>query len=396
MASRRRVLIIVENCPVPFDTRVWNEATTLASAGYEVSVISPMGEGAGRWREVIDGIHVYRHPLRAGTWGRATYLREYVLASFWQFCLTWRVLFARGFDVIHACNPPDTLFVLGLMFKVLGRKRFIFDHHDLSPELYQVKFGRRGIVYRLLRLLERASFRAADIVIVTNESTRRVAVERGDVEPGRVWIVRSGPNEDRLRTMPPNPAWKHGRRYLVGYVGLMDRQDAVHRLLEAARIVVREMGRGDVHFVLLGYGPELERLRTECDALGIREHVSMPGRATVDQVLEMLNTADVCAGPDEVNDMTDKSTMIKTMEYMAVGRPIVQFETTEGRWTAQDAALYARPNDVRDMAEKIVDLLDDPACRAAMGAAGARRVRAELAWPHQAVKLLAAYDACFR
>jgi glycosyltransferase involved in cell wall biosynthesis len=391
----RRVLIIVENLPVPFDTRVWNESTTLAAAGYDVSVISPMGDGARRWSEVIDDVHVYRHPLPAGARGAWGYLSEYVLASFWQVCLTWRVLFARGFDVIHACSPPDTIFVIGIFFKIFGRKRFIFDHHDLSPELYEVKFGRRGLGWRLLRVLERRSLRAADVVIATNESGRDVAIERGGVAPGRVRIVRSGPRDDRLRAVPANPAWRNGRRFLVGYVGLMDHQDGVRALIEAANIVVRTIGRSDVQFVLLGYGPALEALRADAERLGVSDQVSLPGRASGDQVVELLRTADVCVTPDPVNAMTDKATMIKTLEYMAAGAPVVQFDMTEGRRAAGEAAAYARPNDVPDLAAQIVALLDNPARRRAMGEAGAARVRGELAWSHQAANLLAAYDACF-
>jgi glycosyltransferase involved in cell wall biosynthesis len=393
--DRRRVLIIVENLPVPFDTRVWNEAATLAAAGYEVSVVSPVGDGFRRRFEVIEGVHVYRHPLRAAGRGQLGYVIEYALASFWQLWLACRILIARGFDVLHACNPPDTLFAIGLMFKVLGGKRFVFDQHDLSPELYTAKFGRRPLVLGLLQVLERMSYRAADVVLATNESVRRVALERGGVDARRIWVVRSGPTADRLRRVPPNAAWRSGRQYLVGYVGLMDRQDGLGYLVEAARHVVRDLNRPDVQFVLLGFGPELERLRARCVALGIDEHVSLPGRADGDQVLEMLSTADVCVCPDEVNAMTDKTTMIKTMEYMAAGKPIVQFETTEGRWTARDSALYARPNDARDLADKIVELLNDPARRQVMGAAGAARARGELAWSRQAANLLAAYDSCF-
>lgn len=394
-ARPRRVLIIVENLPVPFDTRVWNEATALAAEGYEVSVICPVAEGFEKRFEVIDGISIYRHPLPSAAGGKLAYAGEYATAWFWQFYLAWRVLLERGFDVIHACNPPDTIFLIGLFFKLLGRKRFVFDHHDLSPELYAVKFGRRDLVYKLLLRLEHWSFRVADVVIATNESYRRVAVDRGGVEPGRVWVVRSGPRPERLRCQPPNPALKRGRDYLVGYVGVMARQDGVHYLLEAASHIVHERGRRDVHFALVGGGPEIEALQAHSVALGIADYVTFTGRVSDGELVEILNTADVCVNPDEVNEMNDKSTMNKVMEYMALGKPIVQFETTEGRFSAQSAALYARPNDARDLAAKVLELLADPDRRSAMGGVGLERIRAELAWRHQAVKLLAAYDAAF-
>jgi glycosyltransferase involved in cell wall biosynthesis len=393
-SAPRRVLIIVENLPVPLDTRVWNEATTLATEGYEVSVICPATEGFKRRFEVIDGIFVYRHPLPADTGRKLSYVAEYLIASYWQFRLALRVSRERGFDVIHACNPPDTLFLLGLFFKLLG-KRFIFDHHDLAPELYYVKFGRRDLPYRLLRLFERWTFRTADVVLATNDSYRRIAVERGAVDPQRIWIVRSGPKPERMRLLPPNAALRRGRKYLVGYVGLMAQQDGLGHLLEAVRHLVHDLGRNDVQFYLAGNGPELEALRRKSVSLEIADHVTFAGWVGGDDLIEMLSTADVCVSPDEVNEMTDKSTMNKIIEYMALGKPIVQFETTEGRFSAQGASLYARPDDVRDFAAKIVDLLDDPERRKAMGEIGSERVRSELAWSHQIPKLLAAYDAAF-
>lgn len=390
----RRVLIIVENLPVPFDTRVWNEATALAAHGYEVSVICPAAAGFDERFEVIDGIFIYRHPLPSAAEGKLAYLAEYATATVWQFRLALRVLRERGFDAIHACNPPDTLFALGLIFKLLG-KRFIFDHHDLSPELYQVKFGRRGVIYKLLLCFERWTFRTADVVIATNESYRRVAIERGGVDPRRAWVVRSGPKPERIRVVPPNPALKRGRQYLIGYVGLMARQDGIGHLLEAARRIVHDLGRRDVQFHLVGSGPEIDILRQQSVDLGVADYVTFAGRVSDVDLIELLNTADVCVNPDDVNEMNDKSTMNKIMEYMAVGKPVVQFETTEGRVSAQDASLYARPNDAGDFAAKIIELIADPQRRQTMGAIGRERVRSELAWSHQIPKLLAAYDVAF-
>jgi glycosyltransferase involved in cell wall biosynthesis len=395
VSARRRVLIIVENLPVPFDTRVWNEATTLAAAGYEVSVICPAADGFETRHEVLDGVSVYRHPLPAATDARVGYATEYATAAFWQAVLAWRLWRARGFDLIHACNPPDTIFLVALPYKLLAGTRFVFDHHDLSPELYTLKFGRRGAFWKLLLRLERWSCRAADVVIATNESYRRVAVDRAGAPPDRVRVVRSGPKPERLRIQPPTPALRRGRTYLVGYVGVMARQDGVHHLLEAARHIVHDRDRRDVHFALVGGGPEIAALRARSDALGIAAYVTFTGRVPDADLLAVLNTADVCVNPDDVNEFSDKSTMNKVMEYMAVGKPIVQFDTTEGRYSAAGAALYARPNDPSDLAEKILALLADPQRRAEMGALGRARVDAELSWTHQAAKLLDAYDAAF-
>lgn len=390
-ARPRRVLIIVENLPVPFDRRVWQEATTLADAGYEVSVISPTGRGAERRYEVIDGIHIWRHPLIDAR-GPRGYALEYASALLWESVLSWRVLLTRGFDVLHACNPPDTIFLIGGFFKLFGRKKFVFDHHDLNPELYEAKFGRRDLLYRLMCLLERWTFRTADISIATNHSYRRIAIERGGMAPEDVFVVRSGPSLERMRILPPDDRLKKGRRYFVGYLGVMGRQEGIPYLLEAARHIIFDLGRTDVQFGLVGGGPELAAMRRLAGELGLDDHVTFTGRVPDEEMLAVLNTADICVNPDEHNEMNDKSTMNKVMEYMALGKPLVQFDVAEGRYSAQAASLYARPNDPVDLARRMLELLDDPERRRRMGEFGRRRVVEELAWPHEAPKLLEAYD----
>jgi glycosyltransferase involved in cell wall biosynthesis len=393
-SHRGSVLIIVENLPVPFDRRVWNEATTLVGAGYEVSVICPTGKGAQARYEIRDGIHIYRHPLPEGR-GALGYLIEYGCALIWEFILAWRVRRARGFDAIHACNPPDLIFLVGGFFKFLFGTRFVFDHHDINPELFEAKFGRRGILYRGLLALERLTFGVADVSIATNESYRAIAIQRGRMDPDRVFVVRSGPNLERLRLLQPNPSLRNGRRYLVGYVGVMGSQEGIQYLLEAARRIVHDLGRRDVQFGLIGAGPELERLQRLASHLEIDEYVTFAGRVPDHELLEMLNTADVCVNPDEYNAMNDKSTMNKIMEYMALGKPIVQFDLAEGRFSAQQASLYARRNDAADLADKILDLLADEDKRRLMGELGRQRVIDHLAWQHEAPKLLQAYEALF-
>jgi glycosyltransferase involved in cell wall biosynthesis len=392
---RRKVLIIVENLPVPFDRRVWSEATTLRQAGYEVSVICPKGPRAELGYEVIDGIHIYRHPLPLEARGALGYLLEYATALFWEFVLAWRVLLTRGFDVIHACNPPDLIFLVGGFFKLFFRKRFVFDQHDINPELYEAKFNRRDVAWRALKLAERLTFRTADISIATNESYRRIAIERGGMDPDRVFVVRSGPNLDRVREVPPDASWKKGRAYLVAYIGVIGGQEGIDLLLEAVAHVTRNKGRQDVQFAVMGSGPELASVRALSTELGLDDYVTFTGRVDDATLFTVLSTADVCVNPDRFNQMNDKSTMNKIMEYMALGKPIVQFDLTEGRVSAQEASVYADRNNPADFGDRILALLDDPERRRSMGEFGRRRVHDELAWPHEAPKLLAAYDAVF-
>lgn len=391
----RRVLIIVENLPVPFDRRVWQEATTLREAGYEVSIICPKMKGYTESRERIDGIDIFRHPLPFEATGVLGYLLEYGSALLWQTWLAWRIALTRGFDVIHACNPPDTIFLVAAPFKLWG-KRFLFDHHDICPELFEAKFGRRsGLLYRMMRVLEWTTFRLADVSIATNHSYRAIAIERGGMDPERVFVVRSGPKLERMQPGPAVERWRNGRRHLVGYLGVMGRQEGIDLLLDMIEHVVKRRGRDDVQFVLVGGGTELEAMREYAARLGIADYVTFTGRVSDEVLLEAMNSAEICVNPDVPNEMNDKSTMNKVMEYMALGKPLVQFDLTEGRFSAQEASLYAEPNDIADFGDKVLALLDDPALARRMGAYGRQRVVEELSWEHEAPKLLAAYDVVF-
>ncbi len=395
MKPAKRVLILVENLPSPFDRRVWQEASTLRDAGYQVSIVCPTGRGYERKFEVIDEIAIYRYKLPIEAEGALGYAAEYTSALFWTFVLSWRVLLTRGFDVIHACNPPDLFFLIGGFFKLFGKK-FVFDHHDINPELYEAKFGRRDFFYRLMLRLERWTFRTADVSIATNESYRRIAIERGGMAADRVFVVRSGPSLDRLKIGPGDQGLKCGRRYLVGYVGVMGKQEGIDYLLQAIRHIVFDLKRTDVHFGLVGGGTSLPDMQALAQELDIVPYVTFTGRVPDEQMLAMLNTANVCVNPDIANAMNDKSTMNKIMEYMALGKPIVQFDLIEGRVSAQDASLYAQRNDSIDLAAKILALLDDLPLRQRMGAAGRRRVLNELAWNHEVPRLLAAYKALWQ
>ena len=389
--TARRVLIIVENLPLPFDRRVWQESRTLAAAGYLVSIICPKAPGYEKSFEEIDGIHIHRHWLPAEADGALGYAYEYGVALLMEFWLSLKIAFGRGFDVLQACNPPDTIFLIGGFYKLFGKK-FVFDHHDINPELYEAKFGKKGWGRKLLVFLERLSFRTADMVISTNDSYRRIAVDRGGKDPRDVFVVRSGPDLTRIKRVPPNPALKKGRRYLVGYVGVMGKQEGIDLLLQAVQLIVKHLGRTDIQFGLVGGGTELPAMRELAKKLDVAEYVTFTGRAPDAELLEMLNTADICVNPDRANDMNDRSTMNKIMEYMALGKPVVQFDLTEGRVSAGDASLYARPNDVADLAQKMVALLGDENQRIHMGAIGRERVEHALSWQHEAPRLLAAYD----
>ncbi len=387
--------MIVENLPVPFDRRVWSQARTLQRAGYDVSVICPKGKDAETSYELLDGVHVYRHPLPIEAKGVLAYPLEYLSALGFELWLAFRVFFTRGFDAIHACNPPDTIFLIAGLFKLLAGTRFVFDHHDINPELYEAKFGRRDFFWRLLLWLERMTFKTADVSIATNGSYRRIAIERGGMHPGNVFVVRSGPDLKRMEILPPRPELKKGRAHLVGYVGVIGQQEGIDLLLHAVRSIVADHGRHDIHFGIVGGGPSLKDMEALAVRLDVADYVTFTGRVPDRAFLEMLNTADVCVNPDRVNAMNDKSTMNKIMEYMALAKPIVQFELAEGRVSAGEASLYAKANDPKDMAAKILSLIDDPAQRQAMGEYGRARVLDALSWEHEAPKLLAAYDAVF-
>lgn len=393
--NRNRVLMIVENLPLPFDRRVWQEASALKSEGYQVSIICPTGVGYEKRHEVIDDIHIYRHRIPIEANSSLGYAVEYACALACEFYLSVKILLTRGFDIVHACNPPDLIFVIGGFFRIFGKK-FIFDQHDIGPELYEAKFGRRGFAYRLLGFLERMSFSVADVSIATNESYRDIAIKRGGMDPTRVFVVRSGPDLERFKPVAPVESLKKGKPHLVGYVGVMGAQEGIDHLLRAINHIVHQRARRDFHFGLVGGGPELPRLKKLAEELCVDEYVTFTGRIPDQNLLEMLSTADICVNPDVPNEMNDKSTMNKIMEYMALSKPIVQYDLQEGKVSAGEASLYAAPNDTVDFGNKIVQLADDPELRAKMGRCGYERVNTQLQWCHQAPSLISAYELLAR
>ncbi|NML52591.1 glycosyltransferase family 4 protein [Streptomyces sp. R302] len=389
--NRRRALILVENLSVPFDRRVWQECLTLRDAGWEVHVICPAGHKRDTEREaVIDGVRIHRYPLRAATGGPAGYLREYGSALWHTARLARRV---GPVDVVHACNPPDLLFLPARWLKRRGA-RFVFDQHDLVPELYLSRFDRgEDLLYRAVCALERMTYRAADVVLATNESYRDVAVRRGGRRAEDVFVVRSAPDTERFRPVPPEPELKRGKPHLLCYLGVMGPQDGVDYALRALAKLRDEVGRTDWHAVFVGGGDTFDAMVELSRRLGLADRVEFTGRVPDADLVRYLSTADVCLSPDPRNPLNDVSTMNKVLEYMVMGRPIVSFDLREARVSAGDAALYAPANDEGEFARLIALLLDDPEKRALMGKAGQERIGGPLAWRNSQRALLAAYAA---
>lgn len=388
------VLIVVQNLPVPFDRRVWMEATTLRAAGYDVTVICPATPNFPVGSFEIDGIQVHRHPLDADHESYVGFLREYAESTYHELRLAWKVWRRHRFDAVHICNPPDLLFLTALPARVLGGARVVFDQHDVNPELFESKFGRRGILYWALRLAERLTFATAHVVISTNESYRAIALERGGKSADDVFVVRSGPRmSDFGRAVEPTP---RDPRFssLVGYLGVMGPQEGIDHLLRAAALL-RSRGREDIGYVLIGGGASLEDMRALARELRIDDIVEFTGRVPDDELKARITSCDICVNPDPMNPLNDISTMNKILEYMALGRPVVQYDLREGRRSAGDASLYARPNDITDLADTIERLLADPAARERLGAIGRARMVDELSWEHSEPVLLRAYARLF-
>jgi len=387
--SGKHILIIVENLPVPFDRRVWQEATTLKENNARVSIICPKMKGYLTAFESIDGIEIYRHPLPIEAKGAFGYLIEYSTALFWEFFLSWKIFFKHRFQVIHGCNPPDLIFLVAIWFKILGVK-YIFDHHDINPELYIAKYNRKGLFYRMMVMFERWTFRVANFSIATNESYKEIAIRRGRMKEEKVQVIRSGPKLDRLKIVPPDKAYCNGRKYLVGYVGVIGAQEGIDLLLESIRHIVNL--RQDIQFSIIGGGSDLKQMEQLSNELGLSDFVTFHGRVSDSKLIKILNTADVCVNPDKPSEMNNLSTMNKIMEYMALRKPIVQYDLKEGRFSAMEASLYAKQGDIEDFAEKIIYLIDHADVRDEMGTFGYNRVLNELSWEYESKKLIGFYQ----
>lgn len=391
--ERTSICIVVENLPVPVDRRVWSEARALRDAGYEVSVICPKGEkSCTASYEILEGIHIYRHRVWQAT-SSVGYLVEYTMALGGEFYLVTKVFAQRRFRILQGCNPPDTIFLIALILRLFG-VRFIFDHHDLAPEVFEAKFGR---VHRMLlaatRFAEKCSFRTAHVSIATNESFKEVAITRGEKRPEQVFVVRNCPDLATLRREPVRPELKGGKPLLVVYVGFMAQQDGLDLLAESIEHMVEREKRKDTHFVLIGGGTMLAELKELVRKKNLGDFVTFTGQLPHEEVVHYLSSADLGVAPDPKTPMNDNSTMIKIFEYMAFGLPVVLFDLKEGRHIAGPAALYAQPNDPVDFAKQMSKLLDNAQLRQQLGSYGRQRIEDGLNWESEKKTLLRAYRA---
>ncbi|CAM3429818.1 glycosyltransferase family 4 protein [Occultella aeris] len=386
-----RVLIVIQNLPLRIDRRVRTECAALVRAGYEVSVICPKETAGEADRHVADGVHVYSYAPPPESSGLISYFREFALCWLQTARLSIKVNRERGFDVLQACNPPDTYWLLGALWKLRGR-RYVFDQHDLCPEVYEARFGTRGVLHRALLFLEAMTYRVADRVISPNPAYRDVALERGGVPAGRTAVVMSTPDADRMRRREPHPELRDGREHLVCYVGIMGPQDGVDGLLATIDNYVHDLGREDTRFALLGFGDSLEDLKADASARGLDAWVTFTGKVDHDELGRWLSTADLGVTPDPQNEFNHRSTMNKTLEYMAHEIPVVATDLRETRRCAGDAAVYVSGDDPAQSAQAIADLLDDPQRRTEMGRIGRSRIENELAWSIQARAYVGVFD----
>jgi glycosyltransferase involved in cell wall biosynthesis len=390
--SRGRILIIVQNLPVPFDRRVWLECRTLTEAGYRVAVVCPKGPGDPAYAE-LDGVELYKYRPFASNGGTASFFAEYAYSFAATLWLAIKAARRGRFAAIQSCNPPDIFWPIAMLFRVLHGSRFVFDHHDLCPETFESRFpDGSNKLYRALRFLERRTIRSADHVISTNGSYRAVVMNRHGLHPDRSTVVRTGPDPGRLMPTTPDPALRRGRAHMAAYIGVMGPQDGVNIVLEVADIVVNRLKRDDICFTLIGSGDCFDELVEMRDRLHLGDAVEFTGRVPDETVAAILSSADVGISPDPKNPLNDLSTMNKTMEYMAFGLPVVAFDLRETRASAAEAGAYATPNRVDELAQLLIDLIDDEPRRRSMGAAGRTRVERELAWSHQAPRYRAVYE----
>jgi glycosyltransferase involved in cell wall biosynthesis len=395
--QQRRVLYVLQNLPVPFDRRAWLQASTLAKNGYEVSVICPKARGFNLSRERREGVEIYRYWSPIEAQAKLAFIAEFIWCFAATFLLSLRIgLFGRGFDILHVCNPPETYWPIAWFWRLCG-KSFIWDHRDLSPELAEAKWGRSdGLVMKGLLLFERLTFRAANVVIATNESYKKIAIERGGKAPEDVYIVRSAPALSRFRVFEPDPAWKRGKKHLLLYLGEICEQDGVEHLVRAVKSLRDRLGRDDFHCILIGGGPHQPAVVAAAEAEGVSDLCTFTGTISDDDKLcRILSSADVAIEPVPKNGWSDRSTANKIVEYMFFSLPIVSSDLTEARVSAGESALYVTPGDEGAMAGGIAALLDDPDRRSAMGEFGRTRLHGALAFEFSIPPLLAAYEAAW-
>jgi glycosyltransferase involved in cell wall biosynthesis len=388
---KKHILFIVENNPVPFDVRVWNEALAAKEFGNDVSIICPKTKKAPLFHEKINGISIYRHfsPIEAAS--KYSFLFEYANALFWELLYSLFIFIIKPFQLIHSANPPDHIFIIATIFK-LFKVKFVFDHHDISPENYIAKFGRKDLFFKVLKIMENLSFKTANIVISTNQSYRALAIERGKKKKDEVFVVRNGPNLSNIKIAKPNAKWLNGCEYMVAYVGVIGNQEGIDVLLRTVAYIVYKKNIQNIRFIVIGTGPHWKNMVKLSKDLKVDKNVLFTGFISYGDLYEILATADLCVNPEFRNPFTDKSTMIKIMEYMVFGKPIVQFETTEGKFTAGESAINIKNNSETEFAEEILKVLKDEGKRKKMGQIGKKRIKEKLHWDIQKKNLKKAYE----
>ncbi len=391
MVMKKHVLFIVENNPVPLDVRVWTEAMTVKEMGYDVTVICPQNEKAPLKYEKIDGIDIYRHFIPFEASGKFGFLVEYANALFWELFLSFRIYAKKPFQIIHGANPPDHIFIVVLFFKIFG-VRYIFDHHDICPENFSAKFNKNRLFFKILLIMEKLSIKIANVVVSTNESYKMLAIERCNKNKEQVFVVRNGPDLSRIIIVDPNEKLKDGFDYLVAYVGVIGNQEGIDNLLNVVKYIVCERKIENIKFTIVGTGPDWKNMVKLSKKMMLDKYVTFTGYIPNKDLYEIFATADVCVNPEFRNNFTDNSTMIKIMEYMTFGNPVVQFETKEGAITAGEAAINVKNNDVSVFGDAVIDLLKNHEKRKKMGEFGKKRIHEELCWDKQKINLKRAYS----
>lgn len=389
--KNRKVLIVVENLPVPLDRRVWQEAHSLRSAGYKVVILCPRMKGFTKRKETIDGIVIYRHPMPSEAQGAAQYIYEYGSSVLWECLYSFFIFAKEGFRIIQICNPPDLLFIAALPYKLLAGVKIIFDHHDGSPEIWVAKGGAKdGLVYRTLIFLERITLKIADIVMTVNLPYRELAATRGRIDRGRIFVVRNSP---KIAHAPPVSSVQDKEEITVGYIGVIGKQDGVENLLRTMRHIVETRGSKNIKMKIMGSGPELESIKSRAAAMGLSDYMTFVGWVTGDAYIDNLNSCDICVNADTINEYNEFCSPNKVYEYMFFGKPIVQFPMKENSYQAEGACLFARPNDYEDLGEKILQLAADKDLRRELGRRGKDRFNALFTWERSEAELLKAYAA---
>lgn len=386
------IVMLLENNPYPQDVRVRKETAVLTNMGHKVSIICPAKKGQ-KMQECVKDVEVYRYPALPEINNFLGFVLEYSYALLAAFFLTFYIFIRHGFDIIHAHNPPDIYLFIALLYKPFGKK-FVFDHHDLTPEVYNARYKEGGnpFVYRVLVWMEKNTCRLADHILATNESYKAIEMERANIPADKITVVRNGPDLIHLRPIPPDPTLRQRGDTILAYAGAMGVQDGLDYLLRALWHLRVNYGRSDFYCVIMGDGDELPALKELATTLEINSHVWFPGWITGNDYVRYLASADICVDPDPANPFNNNSTMIKMMEYMAMAKPIVAFDLPEHRYTAKTAALYVPNNDERLFAGALAQLMDDPQLRVKMGKNGRKRIENKLAWKYAAQHLRHAYQ----